>query len=465
MSRRCAFLMFFLLTACKTITNIPTTHIVMFDGSGRLVDPAYAPDHHYSYLHQYQPLDEPKAIAYRKALLDDAMAHAPVVNEKHQLLIFVHGGLNFQVSSVVNATKLVDFMQTHNAPAYPICVNWQSSFFSTYWDHVAHLRQGQFWRGNASVALAPLWFFSDIVRAVGHAPIDAFYEIKTIYDGVKGEEFYDEMDAQSDPNGHPAMRAGKDLRTKPRRAIGLATETVTLPFKFVTGPLVDGFGTGAWDAMEHRTTTLFQSDAESDVAEPLIRESAGGLAIFLRELEQRLKDDGRPWSITLVGHSMGAIIVNNIIARHPTLPIDRIIYLASAASLHDYRETVVPYLQSHNNTTMHHVILERHAEAREWNIYDIVPRGTLLVWIDNLLSKPESLLERRAGRYTNLMRDIHSTPPSIVDRVTVLTFDGGPQLVGTQPQSHGSAGDVQFWRDECVKPARDYPLDCMIPNH
>ena len=63
------------------------------------------------------------------------------------------------------------------------------------------------------------------------------------------------------------------------------------------------------------------------------------------------------------------------------------------------------------------------------------------------------------------MRDIHSTPPSIVDRVTVLTFDGGPQLVKTQPQSHTGASLVEFWREECLvrQPGAGYPNDCMQP--
>jgi hypothetical protein len=464
MLRRCAFILPLLFSACATtIPNVPTTHIAMFDGSGTLVDPTHnTPDGGHSYVHPYPLLDAAQAADYRRKLLDSAMANAPVVDGKKQLLLYVHGGMKFQVSSVRNATALNTFMTQHNAPVYPIFINWQSSFFSTYWDHVAHIRQGQYWTGAGSVMLAPLWFFGDLVRAVGHAPIDYFYEMKSIYDGIKPVPFYDAIRVASESGEKPVIRHGRDTRTPARKVIGFATETVTLPLKFGTGPLVDGIGTGAWDAMQHRTTTLFENDQEFTEPLPLVRPSEGGLSIFLRELEDRIRADGHEWSITLVGHSMGAIVVNQIVARHPNLPIARIVYLAAACSLESYRTTVVPYVLQHPKVTMRHVILERHAEAREWNAYDIVPRGTLLVWIDNLLSKPESVLQRRAGRYTNLMRDIHSTPPSIIDRVTVLTFDGGPDLADVQPQSHGDAGSVQFWRDDCVIPRVDYPSDCMI---
>ena len=467
MLRRLAFFVVSLLfTSCaylvpRPIANVPVTHIAMFDGAGTLVDPSHNvdPDKHWLFRHYPEPKDPAGA---RKAILDDMIANAPMVNGKRQLLLYIHGGMKFQVSSVENAAELYKYMASRKAPVYPIFINWQSSFFSTYWDHIAHIRQGQYWTGKGTILLVPLWVISDVVRAVGHAPLDAFYEIKTIYDGVKPAPFYDTIKTAG---GKPLMYHGEDMRSTPRKAAGLAIETVTLPLKFVTAPLVDGFGTGAWDAMQHRTTALFQSDHEFNEALPVVRDANGGLSIFLRELEGRIRKDGNPWSITLVGHSMGAIVVNQIVARHPNLPIDRIVYLSAACSMEDYRSTIVPYLERHPHVTMHHLILERHAEAREWNAYDVVPRGTLLIWTDNLLSKPASVLERRTGRYTNLMRDIHSTPPSIVDRVTVLTFDGGPQLVKTQPQSHTGASLVEFWREECLvrQPGAGYPNDCMQP--
>ena len=153
------------------------------------------------------------------------------------------------------------------------------------------------------------------------------------------------------------------------------------------------------------------------------------------------------------------------------LPVDRIVYLASATSIDDYKKTALAYLAEHKDTEMYHVTLERRAEAYErFNgflkviLFDSVPRGTLLVWVDNLLSKPTPILERRVGRYSNLMRDIHDTPPDIAPRVYVMNFDFGPSVRKTQPQRHHDAGAIKFWRDDCLftPQERPYPDDCLI---
>jgi pimeloyl-ACP methyl ester carboxylesterase len=215
------------------------------------------------------------------------------------------------------------------------------------------------------------------------------------------------------------------------------------PPKLVTAPLIDGFGTGAWDAMQHRTTALVQNDHEFTRPGLPLREREGGVDIFLRELADMIDQNGGRdrWSVTLVGHSMGAIVVNRMLDDYALLPVDRIVYLASATSIDDYKRTAVAYLRDHPKTEMYHVTLERHAEAFErFNgffrvlFFDFVPRGSLLVWIDNLLSKPTTILERRVGRYSNLMRDIHDTPSDVAPRVYVMTFDFGPSVRKTQPQ-------------------------------
>ena len=76
----------------------------------------------------------------------------------------------------------------------------------------------------------------------------------------------------------------------------------------------------------------------------MLRESSGGLAVFMRELDAFMRVHGgyQTWSITLVGHSMGAIIVNRMIREHPNLPIDRVVYLAAACSLADYDASITP---------------------------------------------------------------------------------------------------------------------------
>jgi hypothetical protein len=163
----------------------------MFSGAGNLVDPTgnvrctgqppeLCQGEHYA-LRPYKELSADAAASYRARLIADVKARAPIVNGKRQVLLYVHGGLNTQRGSVERAAGLAPYIPP--GVTYPIFVNWQSSFFSTYWDYAAHLRQGQYWRRGT--ALLPLWVASDMVRAVGHAPVDYFYEAKTIYDTAK----------------------------------------------------------------------------------------------------------------------------------------------------------------------------------------------------------------------------------------------------------------------------------------
>lgn len=462
------------LTGCAVQLQVPETQIVMFSGAGNLVDPtgnvsckpAPAPCHgRHTLFRPYRELQGDAAKEYRARVIADAKARAPIVDGKRRLLLYVHGGLNTQRGTVSRAAGLAPYIPP--GVTHPIFVNWQSSFFSTYWDHAVHLRQGQYWK-RGGWPLTPIWVGSDMVRSVGHAPIDYFYEVKTVYDTFKGSALSQQIDAaQQDTPPVPHIRHGRDLRSKPRKAFDVAMQVVFAPPKLVTAPLVDGFGTGAWNSMQHRTTALFQSDAEFASPGSAPDDRRGGLSIFLRELAEMIKDDGgsNQWSVTLVGHSMGALVVNRMLDGYADLPVDRIVYLASAASIDDYKRTALAYLQQHEKTEMYHVTLERRAEAFERFAVDVVPRGTLLVWVDNLLSKPSAILERRVGRYSNLMRDIHDTPVDVAPRVYVMNFDFGPSVRKTQPQRHGAAGAIEFWRTECLfTPGDGYPDDCVIPE-
>jgi len=393
------------LAGCaSTIPDVPTTHIVMFSGSGNLVDPtgntacaSAAPPCNGKHLRlrNYRQLPPDAAARYRAALLADAAANAPLVDGRRQLLLYVHGGLNTQVGTVEHAAGLYQYMK-NKAQVYPIFVNWQSSFPTTYWDHIARLRQGEF-LPRAGLPTMPLWLASDLTRAVGHAPIDYYYEAKSPYDTAKESARSKTINAQAAAFANTTgmhLHIGKDVRSGREKTISTIAQAVFLPPKLVTAPLVDGLGTGAWNAMDHRTLAVFQTDREFDSAGLPDAARDGGLAIFLRELEEMIRSNGGPeqWSITLVGHSMGAIIVNRMLDSYATLPIRRIVYLASACSIDDYNMSALEYLRNHPETEMYHLMLENHAEVLERFdgvtrlrlFFDAVPRGSLLVWVDKI---------------------------------------------------------------------------------
>src|SRR5437879_1775095 len=57
-----------------------------------------------------------------------------------------------------------------------------------------------------------------------------------------------------------------------------------------------------------------------------------------------------PAEITMVGHSMGAIIANRLLAAVHPLRVARIVYLAPAAGIDDFEGFLLPYLAHHPRT-------------------------------------------------------------------------------------------------------------------
>src|SRR4029077_12548648 len=96
-------------------------------------------------------------------------------------------------------------------------------------------------------------------------------------------------------------------------------------------------------AIDKEMKVLLGKRGTKDKADFYARSRPGALELLMQRLsaEQR---KGKSYSITLVGHSMGAIVSNEMIKRHPELSFDRIVYLAAACSVRDCQDSVVPYM-------------------------------------------------------------------------------------------------------------------------
>src|SRR5207248_2999500 len=94
--------------------------------------------------------------------------------------------------------------------------------------------------------------------------------------------------------------------------------------------------------------------------------------------------------ITLVGHSMGAIVCNRIVGGYPELKFKDIVYMGAACSVREFQANVVPYLVNNRHTRFYNLSLHPQCEAGEISLsqpkikFDIAPRGSLLVWLDNI---------------------------------------------------------------------------------
>lgn len=186
-------------------------------------------------------------------------------------------------------------------------------------------------------------------------------------------------------------------------------------------------------------------------------------------IETYLRQRNRPLEITLVGHSMGTIVLNEVIRRNPYLPIKNIVYMAAASTIRDYESSVIPYLRKNDETSFYNLMLHPKAEREERPAgLEIVPRGSLLVWIDDFLSNPLTIYDRTLGRFDNYLQYTHHVPTKPNDlkkRIYVRSFSAGECKKGTDPQEHGNfSSNYRFWEKRCWRNLHEkgcYDLNLM----
>ncbi len=61
---------------------------------------------------------------------------------KHQILIFIHGGLNTKTNAVKRSAELATLKDLRDL-YYPIFIDWESDFGSSWLEHLVFVRQGQ----------------------------------------------------------------------------------------------------------------------------------------------------------------------------------------------------------------------------------------------------------------------------------------------------------------------------------
>ena len=461
-----------LLTGCSI--HVPREHLVMFNGLGNPVDPdGNVGDRHVPYVPflLYPGLDELGYLRHIEAMLDALRQHEPDRRGTRKVVIFVHGGLNTAKESLERAEVLAPLIKQDGY--FPIFINWDSSFTTSYIDHLFNIRQGRLvfdwccndppipdWAKSVGAALVgtitmPFYLLSDIGRGLLRAPV-LWYSLAFRRDEagmleLPAKQRADELQIREAGGlvslGKVALSEGPDARTPSERfASFLAYLAPTKPLVSIA---IDAGGKGAWDTMLRRTRTLFHADGEFRNPSPETQAS-GGLYKFLARLRSLMLANGGQdsWEITLVGHSMGTIIVNELLREFPELPIKSIVYMAAACSVRDYQDTVFPYLTSHETTEMHHLTLHTLADQNELNLGGVAIDGSLLVWIDEFLASPLTPMDLVAGRYTNLIASLHNMPstPQIRSRVHIKAFGVGKNLRGTDPQIHGDFDNYYFWR-------------------
>ncbi len=436
---------------------------------------------------------------------------------RKRIVLFIHGGMNTARDSIKRATDYSDMILADCT--YPIFINWDSSLTSSYLDHLITLRQGRVaadwccgaWKelgdGNwrhagakaagyaATIVTTPVYLALDLMRGAIRFPVDIY----GVYAEMLSTKWRGDRIAQAEqpsswswpdesctkdhhigitpradqllceswyhsPRAYSIAQGFNERSTvETRSQIGFAV--LTFPVHMASGFIIDATGTGAWSAMYRRTTAMFHRDDDL-WSKDSHRKSTGGIASFMTAFRTFLDHhDGKDqWEVVIVGHSMGTIVVNEMVRQfgHPLesdphhRPLfDKIIYMAAACSLRDYLNTIPHYLEEYQyeqdgetSPKMYHLMLQDHAEAAEQYGGISLP-GSLLVWIDGFFARPDSPLDLVAGRYQNLLRIVHlHDTPSIRSRVSFKAFHSGNRTVETNPQTHGDFGNFPFWKEE-----------------
>ena len=454
--------------------------------------------------------------SYLRAMIADLKAHAPPGKDgKRHILVFIHGGMNEKQGALARSARLSSCPELTNE-YYPIFIDWNSAPLSTYWEHLVWVRQGQHEKFIGPIT-APFYLLADIARGVTRAPGVWAQMINYQLQGPESpakEKSHDRMRValsheavkyQQKIEGGPEVtqKAARDLSPEtPGMKAESLVHTMFYPAKMVTSTLIDTIGTGAWDMMVRRSEELFNAPTRWHLLKPeqrqelerywqkynrreplsdyelkrisqiessyLARSRQGAVELFLRELAKELGPEKHRYSIILVGHSMGAIISCEMVRRHPELPFDDIVFLAAACTVKQCEDTVIPYLRTNRQAQFYNVTLHPYADIRESTSDTLgpacvlVPRGSLLEWLDAFFTNPSTREDRMLGKWRNAITSPGIFPPDVARQVHLKMFAYGDNSV---PQRHGAFASeklaTRFWMKDFRDPNKPLYTDSL----
>jgi pimeloyl-ACP methyl ester carboxylesterase len=408
---------------------------------------------------------------------------------KSNVVIFIHGGMNARTTSEERTAVLAPEILASGS--YPIFINWRSSLFSSYWEHLVAIHQGDR-KPVFGAFMSPFVFGYDMGSSVLRAPVVWARQIfESARIGIKpsGSTFNEDTreDDECDHSlvqrlwypqhvckanaqytwlrnrGYDVKLGANDRPAWNDSIIRVPAWWVTLPTKLLTQPFIDGLGTPSWQTMLRRTELAAESRSAGSE-----RDGPGGLYLFTKRLAAVLGTTNG-YSIDLIGHSMGAIVANRLVEINDQeklgLPITNIVYMAAACSIHDFSRTVVPYLQGHTNTHFYNLTLHPQNDPTEphWGALELPARGSLLEWLDKFISNPLTKQDVTLGKFDNVILATRTTtndvvgqaliPSNVLHQITIKAFpiygsSQWPEFCERQrqcPVAHGDFSQRIFW--------------------
>lgn len=359
------------------------------------------------------------------------------------LTVFIHGGLNSFENATERVKKAKDLMLLDNR--YPIFISWRSGGLSNYSDHLFSVRRGEKSNWFVGGITSPFVLAEDGLRSLARAPA-SMYNVLFGQNSIRISN-YSAEEKHSDKALSKLKKLGFEIHNSINDT-GHGFEdfwSVWNPVKLITAPFVDGLGTGSWNSMLRRTDLVLRRDEGFNG----ISEDKSETAVT--KLFNNISSDLKGEKIILIGHSMGTIISNNIIARFQELDFRDIVYMAAACSVKNVELVIPSYMQKNKDTKFYSLSLNPYRDMAENSALDFVPRGSLLMWIDDTLGTTNSFQDKTAGFWFNIVRGAQEAfkTPSIRQRVHLTQFG----IKDGTPQEHGSFSAYSFWKESFWKGA------------
>ena len=391
----------------------------------------------------------------------DRMLEAFEASGKKRLLIFIHGGMNSLENSLKRVMKqypkIMGDPDNPDEGYYPIFIVWHSGLMSSYFEQLCCIRGGQRKLALGAVTL-PLYLIKDTGVAIFNAPLAWGQQTYQYWTSIGDQKDIAAPDSQRCDGALPSQSARfRDAKSgvhfchkgNPEKNGLSAHDAFNLVMffpKMVTIPFVDSMGGTGWDNMLRRTETLFRNPLELSSSKNICTTEAkafsrgsGAVSIFFKKLEERV-GNGHKAHITIIGHSMGTIIINKAIEHYRRIRYDNIVFMAAADNINNTINSVGYYLQENSNTQFYNLALHPHAEASEIPPYTFgtAPNGSLLEWIDQMFGPNRSVLDRTMGAWWNIKETLHLFPAG--DRVHMKVFGFNPG----DPTHHGDFTDPEL---------------------
>lgn len=429
MSCAIRFILYFLtvsgLTACS---SLPDRH--------KLEQPKYLP--HYLFVDRDGYAKKADGAGMSKAGLKDYLhtyffkdidQHLKMLRSKcdagdcrpMRLLIYLHGGMNGYKAGFERMERLLHddapgavpkgiLNQAHSF-YYPFFINWNSEPIDSMIDDLFNIRFGERQGPIITLPTMPFVLLGRLAGSLGGLPVSLAAMGSNIQEAFAG-----------------AVEQGDGIGCAIGDVIAYAP---VFPLYAVTAPLVEGFGTPAWAIMKRRAELAVGSRLPegSPASEGAVRTFFEETIRYVESIQQQDRDANRgkpaiPVRLTLVGHSMGTMILNRLLPAVETMlpppetdqvSLQHIVYLAAAAPIDELDQMLVPFLREQalkaplltDKQKTHFWIfnLNRRDEAREvakdgWIFF--APRGTLLAWIDTFFEPSTTVGQRTQGRIENL---------------------------------------------------------------